>query len=308
MNQLRKSVGLFAKRVKGAAHLFYHIGIIALSAGIVLSLPYSARLIAQFLLTSWSFIADEKLFLASLEIVLAVLLVLLFNYLGRSWTDKKFARMARRAGLLHYFPARGTLARRRIRLFKEKVGFSRDLLGIFSTGFQTLVEPDGDLHGVIRVCREAKIMLLNPYGEGVTVRAKGILDPEITPERYREQIRQTIHFLKDLKEAQKSIRLKLYRDAPFLKLSVLGETLWLRHYHPSLDIAHMPEYVFAHNQNTGSLFNPLYQYCLLRWDDPSIPEYDLETDELIYRDDSGNVAKREPFEPTPSSTIFSLTP
>jgi hypothetical protein len=302
MNQLRRLVNHVEERAKGAAHLLYHIGIIALSAGIVLSLPYSFSFIARFLLKSWSFIADEKLFLVAVEIVLAVLLVLFFNSLGRNWTDKKFARMARKAGLLYVYPGGGTLARRRIRQVKEKVGLARDLLGIFSTGFQTLVNPGGDLHDVIRNCREAKIMLLNPYSEGAAVRAKGFLDPEITPERCRDQIRKTIHFLKELKETQKSIRLKLYSDAPFLKLSVLGETLWLRHYHPSLDIAQMPEYGFEHNQNTGNLFTPLYHYCLLRWSDPAIPEYDLETDELIYRDASGNMIRREPFEPLPYSS------
>ena len=70
-------------RVKGSAHLFYHIVIIALSAGIVLSLHLWVALIARYFLIGWSYIADEKIFLVSIEIVLAVLLILLFNYLGR---------------------------------------------------------------------------------------------------------------------------------------------------------------------------------------------------------------------------------
>jgi len=282
-------------RLKGSAHLFYHIVIIALSAGIVLSLHHWVTLIAQYFLTVWSFIADEKIFLVAVEIVLAVLLILFFNYLGRMWTDRKLARMARNAGMVHLFPARGFLARRRIRKLKEKTGFAREVRGIFSTGFQTLVEPNGDLHGVIQSCREAKIMLLNPEGEGATARSKILLDPEITPERTREQLTKTIDFLQELQVLQKSVRLKLYNDAPFLKLAVLGDTLWLRHYHPHFDVRKMPEYVFYNNQNNGSLFMTFYQYFLLRWNDPAMPEFDFETGELVYRDGSGNMTRRETF-------------
>jgi len=295
MNNLLKLAEGFVDRLKGSAHIFYHIVIIALSAGIVLSLHHGVILIAQFFLTVWSFIADEKIFLTSVEIALAVLLILFFNYLGRMRTDRKLARIARNAGMVHLFPARGFLARRRIRKFKEKTGFAREVRGIFSTGFQTLVEPNGDLHGVIQSCREAKIMLLNPECEGATARSGILLDPEITPERTRDQLTKTIDFLRGLKALQKSVRLKLYSDAPFLKLAVLGDTLWLRHYHPHFDVRKMPEYVFHHNQNNGSLFMTFYQYFLLRWNDPAIPEFDFETGELVYRDESGNMTGRETF-------------
>jgi hypothetical protein len=33
----------------------------------------------------------------------------------------------------------------------------------------------------------------------------------------------------------------------------------------------------------------------MRWNDSAIPEYDLDTDELVYRDGSGNEVKREAF-------------
>ena len=72
-------------------------------------------------------------------------------------------------------------------------------------------------------------MLLNPEGQGATARPKILLDPEITPEITREQLTKTIDFLRGLKVLQKSVRLKLYPDTPFLKLAVLGDTLWLRH-------------------------------------------------------------------------------
>jgi hypothetical protein len=41
---------------------------------------------------------------------------------------------------------------------------------------------------VIQNCREARIMLLDPYSEGASARAKSILDPNVTPETFEEQI------------------------------------------------------------------------------------------------------------------------
>jgi len=53
-------------------------------------------------------------------------------------------------------------------------------------------------------------MLLDPNSEGAIVRAKGILDPDVTPESFGEQIAKSIDFLKALKAAQKNVILKLY--------------------------------------------------------------------------------------------------
>ena len=175
---------------------------------------------------------------------------------------------------------------------KEKQGLTRDIMVIGSTGFRTFVDPQGELHQVIQNCREARIMLLNPDSEGAISRAKSILDPEITPATMGTQIRRSIDFLKELKAVQKSVRLKLYDETPLLKLTILGDYIWLQHYHPGVDVKLMPEFVFKHDQNTGSLYLPLYQYFLVRWNNPDIPEYDLDTDELVYRDPSGNELRR----------------
>jgi hypothetical protein len=135
-------------------------------------------------------------------------------------------------------------------------------------------------------------MLLNPRSDGASVRARSIVDPGVTPERFSEQIRKSVDFLQGLR-AGKNIRLKLYDDAPFLKLAILGDYIWIKHYHPGLDIQAMPEYVFEHDQNPGGLYSLFYHYFLTRWEDPAFPEYDLETHELIHRDGSGKEVSRE---------------
>ena len=120
-------------------------------------------------------------------------------------------------------------------------------------------------------------------------------NPEITPEIIGEQVRKSIDFLKELKAGQKNIRLKLYGNHPFLKLSILGDYVWVQHYHAGLDVRMMPKFVFKHNQNPGSLYVPFYQYFIMKWEDPDIPEYDFNTGDLVYRDREGAERKRVPF-------------
>jgi hypothetical protein len=169
--------------LRGTAHVLYHVSIVALSAGIALSLPTMISFIAKYFLAYWSLIENEKIFLMSVEIALAMLLILFFNYVRKSWEDAKIARMARNAGMVYSTPKRGILGQRRIRKLKEKQSLAKDVMVISSTGFRTFVGPKGDLHHVLKNCREAKIMLLDPYSDGAKTRAKSILLPDVTPER-----------------------------------------------------------------------------------------------------------------------------
>ncbi len=272
----------------------YHILILILSAAIALTLPYTGKFIADNYLIYWALIEREKIFLISVEITVAVILIMFFNYLVRSWNDRKFSQMALNdMGLVFVAHTESLRMKRRLKKFKEQHGLARDVLLIGSTGSTTFVSPDGDLHQVLRNCREAKIMLLNPFGEGASIRAKSIPDPDITPEHFREQIAKSLEFLGDLKSLQKNIQLKLYEEAPLLKLAVLGDYIFMKHYHSGLNVRQMPECIFRHSHNHGSLFHPLYQYFLLKWRDPNIPEYDFCSNELIYRDNSRNEVKRE---------------
>lgn len=281
--------------LKGPVSILYHIGVIALSAGIALSLPLTASFLAERFLVYWALIENERLFLISVEIAVAVALILFFHSIGRSWQDRKLARMARGAGMAHFTASRGVLARRRIRRLKENQGFARDVMIIGSTGFRTFVDPKGDLHTVLQQCREARIMLLNPESEGAAARAKSILDPAITPESLRKQIAKSIEFLKGLKAVQKNVQLRLYPDPPLFKLAILGDFVWVQHYHAGLDVQVMPEYLFSHDQRPGGLYTPFYQYFMTRWRNTAIPEYDLDTDQLVYRDPAGNELRREAF-------------
>jgi hypothetical protein len=281
--------------VKAPAHILYHVVLIVVSAGFALSLPYSADFLAKKFLVYWTRMGNEEIFLVSVEIALAVFLIILFNYAGRSLRDRRFARMAKEAGLVSVSSAKGFFARRRTRKLKESHGIERDIMVLGSTGCRTFADASGDLHSVIRNCREARVMLLNPLGDGANIRARSILDPDITVEHLREQIGRSIAFLKELKAVQRNVRLKLYNEVPLFKMAISGEFIWLKHYHSGLDVQLLPEFVFRHGQNPGGLYTSFYQYFLKLWNSPEIPEYDLERDELVYRDSAGNEERREPF-------------
>ena len=280
-----------AKRV---VHIVYHVAVVIMSAALAFSVPFVLNALAKGVLEAWSFIENEKILLVGLEIVTAVLLILFFNHIRRAWESRRIARMAKSAGLVRVTTATGRFARRRWGKTKRMLGFAREIMILGSTGYRTFVEPEGDLREALQTCREAKILLLNPFQEGAVTRARSIPDVEVTPRTIREQIARSIDFLKGLRAAQKEVRLKLYPETPLLKLAILGDFAFLRHYHTGMNVRQMPEYVFKNESTHGGLYIPLYRYFLARWQDPALPEYDLDRDELVYRDPQGNEVAREP--------------
>ena len=144
--------------LKGFAHIFYHIVIVALSAAFVLSLPFTTTFLARTILKYWSFIGNDKVFLISVEMVLAIFFVLLSYYVRRSWKDRRLSNMARATGLVYMTPTHGLFARKRIKRLKERQGIARDIMIVGSTGFRTFVDPRGELHHVVT----SQIILPNP--------------------------------------------------------------------------------------------------------------------------------------------------
>lgn len=288
---LREKLSIVRSFMHGTAWSLYHIVVVALSAGIALSLPTVAR----SFLTLWSLVESNKIYLVAVEVTAAIVLIVTFNYLQRSLRDRTLAKMATGAGLTAFSPWRELSAQRRIRKFKEKQGTGRTIMVIGSTGYGTFVDQEGDLYTVLEKCMGAHILLVNPYTHEATNRIDAIRHPHFTLETFRKEVRESIDLLKRLKATGKAVKLKLYSDPPLVKLAILGDYLWLKHYHTDLDVQTMPEYVFQHNLNDHGLYNLFYQYFMQRWDHPEIPEYDFETDELVYRGHNGNEIIRERF-------------
>jgi hypothetical protein len=288
---LRETLSIVRNFMHGTAWSCYHIFVVALSAGIALSLPTVAR----SFLTYWSLAENDKIYLVAVEITAAIFLIISFNYLHRSLRDRALAKMATGAGLTAFSPWRKLSAQRKIRKLKEEQGAGRTVMVIGSTGYGTFVDQEGDLYTVLNTCLGAHILLVNPYSQEATSRIDAILNPHFTLEKFRKEVRESIALLKRLKATGKAVKLKLYSDPPLVKLAILGDYLWLKHYHTDLDVQTMPEYVFQHNRKDHGLYNLFYQYLIQRWDNPEIPEYDFDTDELVYRGHNGTEVIRQRF-------------
>lgn len=289
---------------KNIATMSYTVFVVLVSAALALSLPFGVSAVAEHLPASWALIENEPFFLVAIEIFTAVALIVFFTVLRNARNDRKLARMAKSAGLVPLTTARGIFphaCNRKLKRIKDGQAFGRAIMIIGSTGYRSFARPEGDLHAAMHNCREARIMLLDPREHGAIARAQSIPDPEITPEVIRGQITKSIEFMKGLQAHQKIIRLKLYPDMPLLKLAILGVHAYVRHYHTGLNVRFMPEFAFKNIEQHGGLYMPLYRYFLSRWQDPDIPEYDFDSDELIYRDQLGYEVLREPFNEVASS-------
>jgi hypothetical protein len=277
---------------RDTAGSLYHIIVVALSAGIALLLPAGAK---QFL-SFWSQIEQNRLSLIAVEMMVAILLIVCLNYFHRSIRDRALASVAAGAGLVSFFPRRTRGAQRHINQLKEEQGTGRTISVIGSSGHSTFVDQVGGLSSVLDKCLGARIMLVNPYSQEVSARIQAISHPEFTLDTFREEVRQSIQLLKRLKAMGKAVKLKLYSDSPLIKLVILGDYLWLQHYHADLDVQTMPEYVLRHNRKDHGLYTLYAHYFVQRWESAEIPEYDLDTDELVYRSRTGNEIRRERFE------------
>lgn len=278
--------------LRHAAGSLSHIVIVAMSAGIALLLPMGAGRFLSF----WSHVEHGTFSLIAVEMIAAVLLMAGFNYIHRSLRDRALAEVALGAGLVSFFPRRGPEARQRIQALKDEQGSGRSVMVIGSSGAGTLVDQVGDLSSVLDKCLEAKILLVNPFNQDARARMQALAHPACTYTTFREEVRQSIALLKRLKAIGKVVKLKLYADAPLVKLVMLGDYLWLQHYHADLDSPNMPEYVLQRNRKEHGLYTFYAHYFMQRWESPELPEYDLDTDELVYRSRTGQEIRREPVE------------
>jgi hypothetical protein len=285
--------------LRDAAGSLYHIIVVALSAGIALLLPAGAR---QFL-SFWSRVEQNKLSLIAVEMTVAVLLIAGLNFVHRSMRDRTLATAASGAGLVSFFPRRARDSQRRIKRLKEEQVTGRTVMVIGSSGYSTFVDHVGDLSSVLDKCLGAKILLVNPHSQDVSARIEAIGHPDYTLAGFREEVRQSIALLKRLRAMGKAVKLKLYADPPLVKLVILGDYLWLQHYHADLDIQTMPEYVLRHNRKAHGLYTLYAHYFEQRWESVEIPEYDLDTDELVYRSRNGVEIRREAFESQPADDL-----
>lgn len=275
-------------------HLATHAGITLLAVAIAFSLPQVASYI---LFTWWPRMLEDSRSLLYTEIAFAAVLIVFLNLLKLAWDYLQRARMSHIASLVYAKENDDWLSR----WVKDKQlraqPWKRDLTIMAVTGYGTFAAADSALREVLPDCYEIRVLLIDPYGAGAARYAAGHDDAEATLAEMRREWQASVASLKRLRGPGKNITLKLYEHPPFWKLVFTGEQVWVRCCHASRDAGKFPEYVFAlqaSKPNRG-FFPAFYTYFLNQWQDPRLPEYDFEHDELLFHDSKGGKPRRMPF-------------
>src|SRR5216684_7063030 len=269
-----------------------HGVITLLAVAVAFSLPQAA----SYILNQWwpKVEGDASLLLAT-ELGLAFVLALLFNLAKIAWDNRQKVTTAKLASLVYARNAgSGWLSRRRERALLRRLPAARDAFVLSVTGHDTFVAPRSLVREALEKAYEIRVMLVNPVGKGLRKRADS-LPPEITVLTLHTEIEATIGYLSGLRRFGKKVKLKFYDEEPFWKLIVLGDYVWVQHCHSGFQVRQQPEYVFAlqHGEPRHGLFVPFYMVFLNQWNDARHPEYDFDTNELVYRDSSGKETGRD---------------
>ena len=273
--------------------ILIHGAITLLAVAIAFSLPPAARYI---LYVWWPKAEMDANLLLATEIALASTLVLLFNFAKVAWDWRHMVGMARRAALVYARePASGWLARWRESALVRRLPAARDAFVLTLTGHETFVARDRLLREVLENAYEVRVMLINPVGDGVRKRVES-LPSDVTLLSFHSELEASIAYLAGLRRRGKKVTIKFYDQEPFWKVIVLGDHAWVQHCHAGVALRQQPEYVFAlrHRSPREGLFVPFYIYVLNQWNEAGHPEYDFDTNELVYRDSTGNETGRAP--------------
>lgn len=274
----------------GMQQVLLHVCITALAIGIAFSLPSAA----QFILYQWwPKVAENANLMIATEIGLAATLVVLFNLSHVAWQSRHKVRVANLAALVHARQHDSWLARWREKRLVKRLPAARDAFVLTLTGFDTFTDERSLLHEPLKGAYEIRVMLLNPEAGGAERRV-GALPQAVTLQAFSEEVRSSIAYLESLRAQGKKVALRFYEEAPFWKVVVLGDHVWVQYCHDGVEVKHEPEYVFALNRGNPrhGLFVPFYMYFLQQWGDPRHPEYDFGTGELVYRDELGGETRR----------------
>ena len=274
--------------------ILLHVCVTALAIGIAFSLPVGASYI---LYQWWPIVAEDANLLMASEVVLAGMLVLLFNMAGIAWANRSKVRMTDLASLVHVRQSDSWLARWRERRLVKPLPAVRDGFVLTITGFDTFADEKSLLGEALNNAYEMRVMLLNPHGEGAGKRVDS-LPEQITRQNFISEVESSIAHLTMLRTLGKKVSLKFYEHEPFWKIVVLGDHVWVQHCHSGCEVKREPEYVFALNRKhpRQGFFIPFYMHFLEQWSDHRHPEYDFDTSQLIYRDADGKEIKRVVFD------------
>lgn len=283
-----------------------HVAITLLALGIAFTLPVIAQ---HALYQWWPIVASNANLLLALEIILAALLVLLFNSWRVAVANREKRKVAETASLVYARRRASWLARRRERSLIRKLPAASDAFILTLTGYDTFADEASPLREALQSAQRVHVMLLHPAARGAERRVNS-LPGEITQQTYAEEVEASIACLATLRAQGKKVTLKFYEDEPFWKVVVLGDHLWVQYCQRGFEVKDQPEYVFALNPDNPrlGLFVPFYVHFLEQWNDARHPRFDFDTRELVYSDAHGREARRTRFASGRADTPALLQP
>jgi hypothetical protein len=279
--------------VAGVRQILAHGAVTLLALVIAFSLPPAARYI---LYTWWPRVETDTSLLLATEIGFASALVLLFHLAKLAWIDRQKVAMVKLSALVYARNARNHwLARLRERSLVKDLPVARDACVLTLTGHNTFTDGKSLVREALKSAYEIRVMLVNPVGEGLR-RCVDSLPAHVTVLSFQGEIEASIAYLAGLRKLGKKVTLKFYDEEPFWKVIVLGDLVWVQHCHRGYELKQQPEFVFArqHHDARQGLFTPFFLYFLERWSESRNPEYDFDSNELVYRDAAGNETGRAP--------------
>jgi hypothetical protein len=277
--------------VAGVRQILAHGTVTLLALVIAFSLPPAARYV---LYTWWPRVEANTNLLLATEIAFASALVLLFHLAKVAWIDHRKVAWVKLSALVYARNARNHwLARLRERSLAKDLPVARDACVLTLTGHNTFADARSLVREALKSAYEIRVMLINPVGEGLRQRVES-LPTHVTALSFQSEIETSIAYLAGLRKLGKKVTLKFYNEEPFWKLIVLGDHVWVQHCHRGCELTQQPEFVFARQQHDPrqGLFTPFYLYFLERWNESRHPEYDFDSNELVYRDAAGNETGR----------------
>ena len=120
---MKETLGGLREFVRSSSWVWFHVVVITLSTGIAWSLPS----IAKAFLVQWSKLEHDHVFLLSVEVAVAIVLIVGLNFIGRSLSDRKLTKIAMEAGLVSFFPYHNRHAEKKIHELRERHGLGRTI-------------------------------------------------------------------------------------------------------------------------------------------------------------------------------------
>lgn len=264
-------------------HVLSHGAITLLAIGVAFALPYAA----QYILYSWwpKVEADSYNLLAT-EIAVASLLVFLFNLIKLAWDNRRHVDSARLASLVYARNPDHWTSRWVPHPWIRNSPTVQDISVMTVSGRDTFVDKSSPLRPVMEFAYEIRVMLVNPRSQGARGHGSAL----------RRDVAASVAFLRSLRRSGRKVRLKFYDHAPFWNIAVVGDHARVQYCHGGSEAPSAPEYVFALNSKfpARGLFVPFYMHFVEKWNESWHPEYDFDTDELVYRSGTGVELKRLP--------------